>query len=86
MGRLMRELGQTHQVLAVTHLAQVAACADHHLLVAKALHDGQTLSQMSPIDGEARIGELARMMGGEHASETSRAHARALLAQPGVHA
>jgi len=86
VGRLMRELGQTHQVLAVTHLAQVAACADHHLLVAKALHDGQTLSQMSPIDGEARIGELARMMGGEHASETSRAHARALLAQPGVHA
>jgi DNA repair protein RecN (Recombination protein N) len=86
VGRLMRELGQTHQVLAVTHLAQVAACADHHLLVAKALHEGQTLSQMSPIAGEARIGELARMMGGEHASETSRAHARALLTRPGVHA
>ena len=79
VGRLMRQLGQTHQVLAVTHLAQVAACADQHLLVAKALSDGQTLSDVTPIVGEARVNELARMMGGEHAGETSRAHARALL-------
>ncbi len=80
VGRLMRELGTQRQVLAVTHLAQVAACADQHLLVAKAAGaDGATSSSVRPVDGEAREAEIARMLGGSQ-HPTSLAHARELLA------
>lgn len=82
VGRLMKQLGQRCQVMAVTHLAQVAACADAHLVVAKAVrpeHKGQTLSSIQPVAGEARVAELARMLGGERLAGTSRAHAQALL-------
>jgi DNA repair protein RecN (Recombination protein N) len=83
VGRLMKQLGRNCQVLAVTHLAQVAACADAHLLVAKALNaGGQTVSSVQPVAGEARVAEIARMLGGERFTGTSRAHAQALLAAP----
>jgi DNA repair protein RecN (Recombination protein N) len=81
VGRLMQQLGRSSQVLAVTHLPQVAACADRHLRVAKQVHEGRTSSQITPVDGEARVAELARMLGGETAGGTSMAHARELLAQ-----
>ncbi len=81
VGRLMKQLGRSlgpaGQVLAVTHLAQVAACADGHFVVSKALRGGQTLSQVQPAEGEARVAEIARMLGGEKLSGT--AHAQALL-------
>jgi DNA repair protein RecN (Recombination protein N) len=77
VGRLMKQLGRSSQVLAVTHLAQVAACADHHFVVAKAPRGGQTLSSVQPVEGEARVAEVARMLGGERLSGT--AHAQALL-------
>jgi DNA repair protein RecN (Recombination protein N) len=77
VGRLMKQLGQSSQVLAVTHLAQVAACADHHFVVSKALRGRQTISDVRPAEGEARVGEIARMLGGETLSGT--AHAQALL-------
>jgi DNA repair protein RecN (Recombination protein N) len=80
VGRLMKQLGASAQVLAVTHLAQVAACADAHLLVSKAPHEGRTVSSVQPVAGEARVAEIARMLGGEHLSSTSRAHAQAMLA------
>ncbi|NCT97047.1 MAG: DNA repair protein RecN [Comamonadaceae bacterium] len=79
VGQMLRQLGQDRQVLAVTHLAQVAACADHHLLVAKQRQGQQTLSSVQPIDAEARVRELARMLGGNEHSEISLAHARELL-------
>jgi DNA repair protein RecN (Recombination protein N) len=79
VGRLMKQLGGGRQVLAVTHLAQVAACADHHFVVSKALHDGSTVSDVQPVSGEARVGEVARMLGGERLEGTSRAHAQAML-------
>ncbi|MBB3284725.1 DNA repair protein RecN [Mitsuaria sp. BK037] len=79
VGRLMKQLGQRVQVLAVTHLPQVAACADHHFLVAKALKDGKTNSEVRPIAGEARTAEIARMLGGERLSSTSLAHAQEML-------
>ena len=78
VGRLMKQLGRHAQVLAVTHLAQVAACADHHFVVAKALQGRQTLSTITPVEGEARVAEVARMLGGEKLSGT--AHAQAMLA------
>ena len=83
VGRLMKELGAHAQVLAVTHLAQVAACADQHFVVAKSAQDGQTTSAIVPASGEARVAEIARMLGGERLSGTSRAHAAALLAEQG---
>lgn len=80
VGQLLRQLGQDRQVLAVTHLPQVAACGDHHLLVSKRASDNTTHSQVTAIDGEERVRELARMLGGKDKSEVSLAHARELLA------
>jgi DNA repair protein RecN (Recombination protein N) len=77
VGRLMKQLGASSQVMAVTHLAQVAACADTHFLVSKTLRGKQTLSAVQRVTGEARVAEVARMLGGESLSGT--AHAQALL-------
>jgi DNA repair protein RecN (Recombination protein N) len=85
VGRLMKQLGRSAQVLAVTHLAQVAACADQHFVVSKAQRGGQTLSQVEAVSGEARVTEVARMLGGERLAGTSRAHAAALLGERGSH-
>jgi len=80
VGQLLKQLGRDRQVLAVTHLAQVAACADQHLLVSKQRSGKQTLSTVAPITAEVRVQELARMLGGSAQSEVSLAHARELLA------
>ena len=80
VGRLMKQLGGHAQVLAVTHLAQVAACADHHFVVAKRLQGGATLSDIHAVDGESRVAEVARMLGGEKLS--GMAHAQTLLNAP----
>jgi DNA repair protein RecN (Recombination protein N) len=80
VGRLMKQLGRDRQVLAVTHLPQVAACADHHFVVSKAARDGVTRSDIHAASGEARVGEIARMLGGERLSGTSLAHAQEMLA------
>jgi DNA repair protein RecN (Recombination protein N) len=77
VGRLMKQLGRSAQVMAVTHLAQVAACADGHWLVSKALKGKQTLSDIQAVEGEARVAEVARMLGGEKLSGL--AHAQAML-------
>ncbi len=79
VGRLMKQLGKDRQVLAVTHLPQVAACADHHLLVAKKAVGKLTESQVGAIEGEQRVTEVARMLGGEKLSSTSLAHAKEML-------
>ena len=85
VGRLMAQLGRSRQVLAVTHLPQVAACADHHLLVAKQQTIGdkdaapRTESTVAPLDAAGRTQEVARMLGGERVSKTSLAHAREML-------
>lgn len=78
VGRLMQRLGRDRQVMAVTHLAQVAACAHQHLLVAKAVHEGQTTSDIREVRDDVRTTEIARMLGGQ-ITETSRAHAQAML-------
>lgn len=79
VGRLMKQLGADRQVMAVTHLPQVAACADHHLQVSKQLQDGTTASHVQAVTGEQRVAEIARMLGGERLSGTTLAHARELL-------
>ncbi|MES2888350.1 MAG: DNA repair protein RecN [Pseudomonadota bacterium] len=79
VGRLMKQLGRDRQVLAVTHLPQVAACADHHFVVAKTAVAGRTYSEVRQVGGETRVAEIARMLGGEHLSSTSLAHAQEML-------
>jgi DNA repair protein RecN (Recombination protein N) len=79
VGRLMRQLGVDRQVLAVTHLPQVAACADHHMRVSKQMQGKSTLSTVTAVLGEARVGEIARMLGGEKLSSTTLAHAKEML-------
>jgi DNA repair protein RecN (Recombination protein N) len=79
VGRLMKQLGRDRQVMAVTHLPQVAACADQHLVVAKRTEKGATMSSVSHVNGEQRVAEIARMLGGERLSGTTLAHAKEML-------
>jgi DNA repair protein RecN (Recombination protein N) len=79
VGALMRRVASHHQVLAISHLAQIAACAHHHVVVRKAQSEGFTTSDTEALAGEARVIELARMLGGDADREVSRAHARELL-------
>ncbi|KQT14278.1 DNA repair protein RecN [Ramlibacter sp. Leaf400] len=79
VGRLMKQLGRDRQVLAVTHLPQVAACADHHLVVSKRADKAGTTSTVEPVQGEQRVAEVARMLGGERLSGTTLAHAKEML-------
>ncbi|MDO5086625.1 MAG: DNA repair protein RecN [Comamonadaceae bacterium] len=84
VGQLLRQLGTDRQVLCVTHLPQVAACADHHLVVHKQsqAHGGaaSTTSRVRPVTGEARVTEVARMLGGDPPSPATLAHAHEMLA------
>jgi DNA repair protein RecN (Recombination protein N) len=84
VGRLMKQLGRDRQVLAVTHLPQVAACADHHLLVAKQSDSSGPSSTVAAVQGEHRVGEVARMLGGERLSGTTLAHAKEMLSGSGA--
>jgi DNA repair protein RecN (Recombination protein N) len=80
VGRLMKQIGRERQVLAVTHLPQVASCADRHFVVSKTARGGTTTSSVDLVTGEARVAEIARMLGGEKLSSTSLAHAQEMLA------
>jgi DNA repair protein RecN (Recombination protein N) len=84
VGRALAEVGRRHQVLVVTHLAQVAAFADHQLGVRKEVADGRTVATVGPLQGEARVVELARMLSGRPDSATARRHAEELLAGAGA--
>ncbi len=81
VGRLLKQLGQSRQVLCVTHLAQVAARGDQHYAVSKAVDAEQRpLSTLERLERRARVEELARMLGGQAITETTRKHAREMLA------
>jgi DNA repair protein RecN (Recombination protein N) len=81
VGSLLKQLGQSRQVLAVTHLPQVAAHADQHYRVTKdGSADGRLVSRMIQLDRKARIEEVARMLGGQEITDTTRKHAREMLA------
>ncbi|KXS32590.1 MAG: DNA repair protein RecN, partial [Candidatus Gallionella acididurans] len=79
VGHLLKKLGKTYQVLCVTHLPQVAAAADQQWQVSKAVENGVTLSHIAVLDGERRIEEIARMLGGVKITETTRKHAAEML-------
>jgi DNA repair protein RecN (Recombination protein N) len=79
VGDAMRDVAGHHQVFAITHLPQIAARAHHHIVVRKAAKGGVTTSDVSLVIDEARVDEIARMLGGDAESATSREHARELL-------
>ena len=81
VGKLLRQLGESHQILCVTHLPQVAAQGNHHLKVSKSQADDKTLSQVMPLGRAERVEEVARMLGGATITDTTRRHARELLEQ-----
>ena len=76
VGQLLRQLGDQGQVICVTHLAQVASKAHQHLQVSKESDKKSTQSTLVPLNGDSRIEEIARMMGGAKITEQSLAHAR----------
>ena len=81
VGQLLKQLGQTRQVLVITHLPQVAALGSQHLRVSKSLVNGQTLSTIVTLNQTSRVEEIARMLGGLELTETTRQHAQEMLAR-----
>jgi len=79
VGWKLRELGRRRQVLTVTHLPVIAAFAEHHVAVAKRTVRGRTVSTASPLSNDARVAELARMLGGARVTREAREHAEELL-------
>lgn len=79
VGETMRRVASHHQVFAITHLAQIAARAHHHIVVSKGAPGGVTTADVAVVRDDARIAEIARMLGGDAETDVSRAHARALL-------
>ena len=81
VGKLLHQLGQSHQILCVTHLPQVAAQGNHHLKVSKSQSADKTVSQVQALGRSERVEEVARMLGGATITDTTRRHARELLGQ-----
>jgi DNA repair protein RecN (Recombination protein N) len=79
VGALMRRVATHHQVLAISHLAQIAARAHHHVVVRKSAIGTVTTADTTIVHDEVRVIEIARMLGGDADREVSRAHARELL-------
>ncbi|MEI7851527.1 MAG: DNA repair protein RecN [Kiritimatiellales bacterium] len=80
VGDKLAQVGQTHQVIAITHLPQVAVCGHSHFAVSKRVQDGRTFTQISPLDGNERTEEIARMLGGKDLTKVTLQHAKELLA------
>ncbi|OGT35081.1 MAG: DNA repair protein RecN [Gammaproteobacteria bacterium RIFCSPHIGHO2_12_FULL_37_14] len=79
IGKLLRKLGETYQVFCVTHLAQVAACGHHHLLVEKRIAEQSTYTRLRLLDDREKQQEIARMLAGEKITETTLKHAQEIL-------
>ena len=84
VGETMRRVAAHHQVFAISHLPQIAARAHHHILVSKGARAGVTTADTRVLDGDERVLEIARMLGGDPESDVSQAHARELLATASV--
>jgi DNA repair protein RecN (Recombination protein N) len=80
VGKLLRQLGESTQVMCVTHLPQVAGCGHHHFYVSKETDGAMTETHMQPLDKKARLQELARLLGGSEVTRNTLANAKELLA------
>lgn len=81
VGEKLRAVARHHQVIAITHLPQSAVYGARHLAVAKAVSGGRTRSMIQPLEGEARVAEIARMLGGTSLTSVVEQHARELLSR-----
>jgi DNA repair protein RecN (Recombination protein N) len=79
IGECLREVGREQQVIAITHLASVAARADHHFVIEKEIVRGVTITSVRSLTGTERVREIARMLAGNDVTEESRALAKQLL-------
>lgn len=79
IGLKLKEIANGRQVICVTHLAQIAALGDHHMLIEKKVHDGKTYTEVTPLDREARKAEIARIMGGDVITELTLSGADEML-------
>jgi DNA repair protein RecN (Recombination protein N) len=79
VGDKLAQVGATHQVIAITHLPQVAVCGHHHFAVAKNVQDGRTFTKIAQLDGTERTEEIARMLGGKDLTRSALRHAEELL-------
>ena len=77
----LRDMAKVRQVLCITHLPQIAAVADNHLLIAKTERDGRTYTEVTPLDREGRKKEIARIIGGAVITETTLASAEEMLGE-----
>ena len=79
IGEVLRQSAQGHQILCITHTAQIAALADCHLLIRKNVSNERTYTEIHPLDENGRVEALARLISGDHVTELSRANAREML-------
>ena len=79
IGEVLRQSAQGHQILCITHTAQIAALADCHLLIQKNVANDRTYTEIHPLDEEGRVEALARLISGDHVTDISRANAREML-------
>jgi DNA repair protein RecN (Recombination protein N) len=79
VGQKLKELSSRYQILCVTHLAQIAAFADHQYRIEKVIAEGRTVTRVEALTGEARIEELVRMMSGSRVTDAARQHVKELL-------
>ena len=79
IGEVLRQSAQGHQILCITHTAQIAALADCHLLIQKNVSNERTYTEIHPLDENVRVEALARLISGDHVTELSRANAREML-------
>jgi DNA repair protein RecN (Recombination protein N) len=79
VGQKLKELSTRYQVLCVTHLAQIAAFADHQYRIEKLVLDGRSVTRIEQLTGDARVEELVRMMSGSHVTQAARQHVKELL-------
>jgi DNA repair protein RecN (Recombination protein N) len=83
VGEKLKRVSESQQVLCITHLPQVAAFADHHFRVEKQVSGGRTVTSVTPLDGEERVAEMARMLGGVRITEKTLEHAREMISEAG---
>ena len=81
IGEVLRQSAEGHQILCITHTAQIAALADCHLLIQKNIANERTYTEIQPLDEEGRVDALAHLISGDHVTELSRANAREMLEQ-----
>ena len=83
VGRKLKEVSASHQVICITHLPQIASFGDKHMYVAKKIVKGRTVTFVNELDNEQKIEEISRMLGGVNVTQTTRKHAREMLDSSG---